>query len=84
MKTTIKLFAFLLAAGYPCVAFAEFLGARVPSTLNVENVVGLFALAVTALILISDYSRRGVRTISLPATAPAMGRRTHECHRLAA
>jgi len=83
---TIKLFALLLAAGYPCVAFAEFLGAHVPASFNAENSLGLFSAAVIALTLITDYSRRSrLFAAATPAVAPAaVCARATESHRLAA
>jgi hypothetical protein len=80
MKTSLKLIALLLAAGYPCVAFAEFLGARVPSVINAENTVALFSAALVALLMLGDYARR--RTFSV-ATANELAFK-HEKHRLAA
>ena len=57
MKTSLKLIALFIAAGYPCVAFAEFLGASVPAALNAENAVALFSGVIVALLMIGDYSR---------------------------
>lgn len=57
MKTSLKLIALLIAAGYPCVAFAEFLGASVPAVINAENLVALFSAALVGLLMTADYSR---------------------------
>jgi len=88
MKTSlaIKFAALLLAAGYPVVAFAEFLGAPLPASINAENALGLFSAAVIVLTLIADYSRRS-RTLIATATetAPAaVCLRARESHCLAA
>ncbi len=80
MKTSLKLIALLIAAGYPCVAFAEFLGAPVPSAINAENVVALFSAALVGLLMIGDYSDR--RTFSVEAANNAAIK--EEKHRLAA
>jgi hypothetical protein len=82
MKTTIKVIALVIAAGYPCVAFAEFLGAPVPSIINAESALGLFTAALAVLLMIGDYTRR-----PLPHTKASYTRtpfRKRESHRLAA
>lgn len=84
MKTLFKIFALVIAAGYPIVAAAEFLGARFPTAVSVENVTALFSLAVLGLILISDYGRRAPRSLTMKSCAVSANRRTHEAHRLAA
>ena len=58
MKTSLKLIALLIAAGYPVVALAEFAGISIPSTFTPEYVLGLFIAAFVSLIFFSDYSRR--------------------------
>ena len=58
MKTSLKLIALLLAAGYPVAAFAQFAGARMPAALNAQNVVGLFTAVFVGLMLLKDYSPR--------------------------
>ena len=65
MKTSLKLIALLLAAGYPCVAFAQFAGAHVPAVINVQNTVGVFTAVFIGLMLTKDYSRP---SLSLAAT----------------
>jgi hypothetical protein len=69
MKTSLKLIALVLAAGYPCVAFAQFAGAHIPATLSAESVVGLFTAVFVGLMLIKDYSRPG---LTLTSTAPVV------------
>ena len=83
MKTLFKLFALVLAAGYPVIAAAKFLGVNFPNAVSVENVTALFSFAVLALILLSDYGRRAPRGLSMKAAVCA-NRRTREAHRLAA
>ena len=58
MKTSLKLIALLIAAGYPVVALAEFAGISVPTSFTPEYVLGLFVTALIGLTLFSDYSRR--------------------------
>ena len=69
MKTSLKLIALLVAAGYPCVAFAQFVGARIPAFINAQNTAGVFTAVFVGLMLIEDYSRPSV---SLPASAPVI------------
>lgn len=84
MKTSLKVIALLLAAGFPCVAFAEMLGVSVPAIANVENVVIVFSSAVFGLTLVTDYTRRSrMLTAVTPADVPA-ARTPRENHRLAA
>jgi hypothetical protein len=59
MKTSLKLIALLLAAGFPCVALADFAGLNVPSSVSPESFLGLFVAAGLGLVLLGDYSRRG-------------------------
>ena len=58
MKTTLKIIALLIAAGYPVVALAESAGITVPSYFTAEYVLGLFVASIVGLTLFSDYSRR--------------------------
>lgn len=85
MKTTIKVIALLIAAGYPCVAFAEFAGASIPSALNAENALIAFSIALAVLLMIGDYSRRAF-AFNSPARlgAKPVTRSKRESHRLAA
>lgn len=69
MKTSLKLIALLLAAGYPCVAFAQFAGAQVPAIINAQNTAGVFTAVFVGLMLIKDYSRP---SLSLTAPAPVI------------
>ena len=69
MKTSLKLIALLLAAGYPCVAFAQFAGAQLPAIINTQNTAAVFTAVFVGLMLIKDYSRPSLR---LPATAPVI------------
>jgi hypothetical protein len=82
MKTSIKLaaLAFILAAGFPCAALAEQLGAHIPSTFDAENMIGLFSIVSLGLLLVSDYSRTGAAR----AYAAAYRKASTETHRLAA
>jgi hypothetical protein len=82
MKTSIKITALLLAASFPCAAFAEILGANVPAILNVENTATLFSLLILGLTVISDYSRRSRSALSQSYARFAEGK--GETHRLAA
>jgi hypothetical protein len=82
MKTSLKLIALVLAAGYPCLAIAEVLGAKLPAVLNFENVATLFSLSLIGLTLVGDYSRRPSSLASRSAIAPTEP--NHETHRLAA
>jgi hypothetical protein len=84
MKTLFKIFALVIAAGYPVVAAAKFLGVHIPDEISAENVTVLFSLAVLGLILISDYGRRAPRSLTMKACTVSASRRTHEAHRLAA
>ncbi len=85
-STAIKSIAFTIAAGYPCVAFAKFFGAQVPSYINLENTVSVFSATLVVLMLITDYTRRAkVLTPVAPVTPVACTNpRTCESHRLAA
>ena len=65
MKTSLKIIALLIAAGYPVVALAEFAGLNVPSYFTPEYVVGLFVASLVGLTLFSDYSRR-LRDLNVP------------------
>ena len=69
MKTSLKLIALILAAGYPCVAFAQFAGAQVPAFINAQNTAGLFTAVFVGLMLIKDYSRP---SRSLTLTSPVI------------
>lgn len=81
---SLKLLALSLAAGYPCVAFAEFAGARVPHVLNGENALAAFSFALLGLLMVSDYSRRfRAPAIALESCCDDH-RASDETHRLAA
>ena len=80
MKTLLKLFTILLAAGYPCVALAENAGVHVPAAINAESTIAFFAAAFFVLLMIGDYGDRSAR----PARVAARAARRHESHRLAA
>ena len=96
MKNNIKLLALLLAAGIPCVAFAQVAGANLPTTLNTESVFGAFTLIGIMLGAVRDYARpfrplplTAARSVSSAPTLvvhqPAYGlRRGCEVARLAA
>ena len=70
MKTSLKLIALLLAAGYPCAAFAQFAGVQVPAIINAQNTVGIFTAVFVGLMLIKDYSRPSLTLTS--TTAPVI------------
>ncbi|MDB6095341.1 MAG: hypothetical protein JWM32_2903 [Verrucomicrobia bacterium] len=57
MKTSLKLIALLIAAGYPCVALAQSAGLSIPS-FSPETAVSVFATALIGVIMVGDYSRR--------------------------
>ena len=82
MKNSLKITALLLAASFPCVAFAEILGAKVPAVLNVENTATLFALLIIGLTVVTDYSRRSRTALALSYSKFVEGK--GESHRLAA
>ena len=69
MKTSLKLIALLIAAGYPVAAFAQFAGAQVPSIINAQNIASVFTAVFVGLMLLKDYSRR---TPSLAVSAPVI------------
>ena len=69
MKTSLKLIALLLAAGYPCVAFAQFAGAQVPAFINAQNTASLFTVVFVGLMLLKDYAPRRP---SLVGTTPVI------------
>ncbi len=89
MKTTIKIIALLAAAGYPCVAFANFFGASLPASLNLETFGAVFVVALASLTFISDYSRRYENRLNRtacrrPANANCGHGKAANTHRLAA
>lgn len=87
MKTSLKIVALATAAGYPCVAFAEFLGAPIPHPINAENALGVFSAALVGLLMIADYAPRHLtkRTPHVAGySALATPKRKRESHRLAA
>lgn len=82
MKTSLKITALLLAASFPCVAFAEILGADLPVPFSVESTAALFSLLLLGLTLVSDYSRRSNSAFSRSYARLVDGK--GETHRLAA
>jgi hypothetical protein len=80
MKTSLKLIALLLAAGYPVAAFAQFVGASIPAVANAQNVAVLSTIMLVGLMLLKDYSRPSVSLVrKCPVIAPpaeCFGRRT--------
>jgi hypothetical protein len=96
MKNIIKLLALVLAAGLPCVAFAQVAGAQVAAAINTESVFGAFAIVGITIGAMRDYSRSfqplpltAARAVSSAPTLvvhePAYGiRRGSEVARLAA
>jgi len=83
MKTTLKLFALLLAVGYPIAAIAQTFGVQLPSSINAENATVLFSFAVFALILLGDYGRRNTLDLKLAPMTSKLDR-SREAHQLAA
>ena len=83
MKISLKITALLLATTFPCVAFAEILGAKIPAVLDIEYAAPLFSLLLIGLTLIGDYSRRSTRSLT-SRTAVACAQPNRETHRLAA
>ena len=69
MKTSLKLIALLLAAGYPVAAFAQFAGASIPATASLPAIAGAFTAVFVGLMLLKDYSRP---SLSLTTTAPVI------------
>jgi len=69
MKNYIKLPALVLAAGLPCVAFAQLAGVHVPAAVNTESAFATFAIIGITLGALRDYARP-VRPIAVNA-APA-------------
>ncbi len=69
MKTSLKLIALLLAAGYPVAAFAQFAGASIPAAANLPTIAGMFTAVFVGLMLLKDYSRPSV---SLAPKAPVI------------
>lgn len=85
MKTTLKILMLLLAASYPCVAFAGLVGLASPTVFfSGEVVFSLFAIAGLALIGLNDYSRRPLpvhtaATKVAPVMAAGSSRRDAAC-----
>ncbi|HTO04687.1 MAG TPA: hypothetical protein VL069_13340 [Opitutus sp.] len=82
MKTSLKTTALVIAAAFPCAAFAQILGANLPAPLTVENTATFFSMLLICLTLVSEYSRP-----SRSAFARNYARFTEgkgETHRLAA
>jgi len=69
MKTSLKLIALLLAAGYPVAAFAQFAGASIPAASSLPAIAGVFTAVFVGLMLLKDYSRP---SLSLTAQAPVI------------
>lgn len=73
MKTSLKLIALFIAAGFPVAALAQSAVASIP-TPSAETALTVFVTALFALLFISDYSRRA-RALSVKQaqviTAPA-------------
>ena len=88
MKTSLilKTVALLPAVGYPVVAFAEFLGARIPAAINAETSLAVFAAAIVGLTLMSDYGHSPRRRAFAKASvaSPLAAGTSPERHSLAA
>ncbi|MEO6004925.1 MAG: hypothetical protein ABIZ04_03715 [Opitutus sp.] len=84
MKISLKLTALFIAAAFPCAAFADILGAKLPSAFQLQNVPVAFAILLLGLTLIGDYSRRG-RTLKLEVVGGSTAKKARGfTHRLAA
>lgn len=68
MKNALKLFALFTATAFPALAFATVAGLPVPSALNAETGLALFASVMTVLTVLNDYARRARRFDLKPAT----------------
>jgi hypothetical protein len=86
MKTSLKLIALLIAAGYPVAALAQFAGASLPATLDAQNIAGLFTAVFVGLMLLADYSPRrpSLALVSAPVIVPPAHAFTSRADRLAA
>ena len=82
MKNSLKITALFVATTFPCVAFAGILGAPLPSALNLESGITVFASLLIGLTFLADYARPS-RTLNL-ANSSSCGSSSGECHRLAA
>ena len=58
MKTLLRFISLVTAAGFPCLAFAELAGARLPASVNAETTLAVFASSSLLLIALFDYTRR--------------------------
>ncbi len=81
MKTSLKIIALIIAAGYPVVALAQLAGLSTPSYFSPEYVLGLFTASVVGLTFFSDYSRR-IRDLTVtqaPVIVPPAGAFENRC-----
>ena len=71
MKNISKITALFFATTFPCVAFAEILGAPVPAAFHLENGATIFASLLFGLTFVADYARpsRKLRISAAPLTA---------------
>jgi hypothetical protein len=83
MKTFLTVSALVIAAGIPCVAFAETLGAHVPAFVNTDAIVTVFSFALIALLVLGDYAR-APRKIGTSVRDRLTSAPRREAHRLAA
>ena len=82
MKNSLKITSLFVAATFPCVAFAEILGAPLPAAFNIQNGATVFALLLIGLTFLADYTRpsRKLAAASDSGCTACKG----ESHRLAA
>jgi len=71
MKNALKLFALFTATAFPALAFATVAGLPVPSALNAETGLALFASVMAVLTVLNDYARRA-RRFELKPAAPVL------------
>lgn len=64
MKTSLKAISLFLSAGFPATMVAEFLSARRPSPVDSGHAFNAFVIALTLLIVVTDYSQP-VRPLAL-------------------
>lgn len=69
MKTSLKIIALVLAAGYPVAAFAQFAGVSIPAIASAQTFAGLFTAVFVGLMLVKDYSSP---SLTLATKAPVI------------
>jgi hypothetical protein len=66
MKTQLKVLSLVFALGFPTALLAQFAGASIPAAFDGGHLFSAFALSLTLLIVLSDYS---TKRSSLPRLA---------------